>query len=84
MSSPLPPGGALPEGLQLPEVIITRRNRTVSMSGRIDHNVIQEGTVRFFCRSKGHGFIDPLVKVRMPTEDCFSYINVADNCILKG
>ena len=52
------------------------------MSGRIDHNVIQEGTVRFFCRSKGHGFIDPLVKVRMPTEDCFSYINVADNCIL--
>ena len=65
MSSPLPTaGGALPEGLLLPEVIITRRTRTVSMSGRIDHNVVQEGAVRFFCRSKGHGFIDPLVKVR--------------------
>ena len=63
MSSPLLPSGDLPEGLLLPDVIITRRTRTVSMSGRIDHNVIQEGTIRFFCRSKGHGFIDPIVKV---------------------
>ena len=70
MSSPLLSGGALPEGLLLPEVIITRRTRTVSMSGRIDHNVIQEGTVRFFCRSKGHGFIDPLVKVRTQRQHC--------------
>lgn len=77
MSSPLPPGGALPEGLQLPEVIITRRNRTVSMSGRIDHNVIQEGTVRFFCRSKGHGFIDPLVKDNstLPSHPVFVHIS---------
>ena len=64
MTSPVLPSGDLPEGLLLPDVIITRRTRTVSMSGRIDHNVIQEGTIRFFCRSKGHGFIDPIVKVR--------------------
>ena len=63
MTSPVLPGGDLPEGFFLPDVIITRRTRTVSMSGGIDHNVIQEGTIRFFCRSKGHGFIDPIVKV---------------------
>ena len=28
------------------------------MSGRIESNV-RDGTVRFFCRSNGHGFIDP-------------------------
>ena len=27
------------------------------MNGRIEEDV-HEGTVRFFCRSKGHGFID--------------------------
>ena len=39
MTSPLnrslSPQGGLPEGLRLPEVIITRRTRTISMNGRI-------------------------------------------------
>ena len=65
MTSPLnrslsPQGlqGSLPEGLRLPEVIITRRTRTISMNGRIDEDDVHEGTVKFFCRSRGHGFID--------------------------
>ena len=54
-----PQGGfsPFPDGLRLPEVIITRRTRTQSMNGRIEDE-IREGTVKFFCRSRGHGFID--------------------------
>jgi hypothetical protein len=29
----------MPEGLRLPDVIITRRTRTISMSGRIEDEV---------------------------------------------
>jgi cold shock CspA family protein len=47
----------MPEGLRLPDIIITRRTRTISMSGRIEDEV-RTGTVKFFCRSRGHGFID--------------------------
>ena len=47
----------IPEGLRLPEIIITRRTRTQSMNGRIGDEV-HDGTVKFFCRSRGHGFID--------------------------
>eukprot|EP00093_Oithona_nana_P004890 04890.XXX_48180_49206_1 [CDS] Oithona nana genome sequencing. len=47
----------MPEGLRLPEIIITRRTRTQSMNGRIGDEV-HDGTVKFFCRSRGHGFID--------------------------
>ena len=58
----------MPMGLKLPDVIVTRRTRTLSMNGRIEDEV-HEGTVRFFCRSKGHGFIDDgQDRVR---EDCF-------------
>merc|ERR1712018_488221 len=55
-----PPGGPLspiPDGLRLPEINITRRTRTQSMNGRIGDE-IHEGSVKFFCRSRGHGFID--------------------------
>lgn len=55
VNSPGSPG--VPQGLMLPDIIITRRTRTLSMNGRIEEDV-HEGTVRFFCRSKGHGFID--------------------------
>jgi len=51
------PGTPIPLGLKLPDVIVTRRTRTLSMNGRIEDEV-REGQVRFFCRSKGHGFID--------------------------
>ena len=47
----------IPSGLSLPEIIITRRTRTHSMNGRIGEE-IHEGIVKFFCRSRGHGFID--------------------------
>lgn len=47
----------IPAGLSLPEIIITRRTRTHSMNGRIEDE-IHQGTVKFFCRSRGHGFID--------------------------
>ena len=90
MSSPLLPSGDLPEGLLLPDVIITRRTRTVSMSGRIDHNVIQEGTIRFFCRSKGHGFIDPIVKVGIcslyfgcPMVPFFNFLWILTSCTCR-
>lgn len=55
-------GSPIPEGLRVPDLIITRRTRTHSMSGRIEDHV-QEGTVKFFCRSRGHGFIDPKKEV---------------------
>lgn len=54
LSSNSPP---IPAGLSLPEIIITRRTRTHSMNGRIGDEV-HEGIVKFFCRSRGHGFID--------------------------
>merc|ERR1712156_124424 len=47
----------IPSGLSLPEIIITRRTRTHSMNGRIGEE-IHEGIVKFFCRSRGHGFDD--------------------------
>lgn len=48
-----------PSHLQLPSPIITRRTRTASTSDRAMRNPIDEGKVKSFCRSKGHGFITP-------------------------
>lgn len=48
-----------PSHLQLPSPIITRRTRTASTSDRAMRNPIEEGKVRSFSRSKGHGFITP-------------------------
>ncbi len=42
----------------IPEVIVTKRTRTVSMCGRIVDEE-EEGTVKYFCRSRGHGIINP-------------------------
>lgn len=42
----------------LPDVIVTRRTRTDSLCGRINDD-IDTGTVKYFCRSRGHGFIIP-------------------------
>ena len=44
--------------LVLPEVIVTKRNRTESVCGRIEDDCCR-GTVKYFCRSRGHGFIVP-------------------------
>merc|ERR1711981_431367 len=72
VNSPGSPG--MPQGLMLPDIIITRRTRTISMNGRIEEDV-HEGTVRFFCRSKGHGFID---------DDTATAIAEAKNNITNG
>lgn len=48
-----------PSHLQLPSPIITRRTRTASTSDRAMRNPIEEGKVKSFSRSKGHGFITP-------------------------
>ena len=45
------------EGLRIPDQIVTKRTRTLSVSGRIE-NEVRDGTVKFFCRSRGHGFVD--------------------------
>ena len=43
--------------LSLPSPIITRRTRTNSTSAKAFENPIEKGTVKMFCREKGHGFI---------------------------
>ena len=75
VNSPGSPG--MPQGLMLPDIIITRRTRTISMNGRIEEDV-HEGTVRFFCRSKGHGFIDDDIATATAEAKVCSW-----NCILK-
>ncbi|EAA11357.4 cold shock domain-containing protein CG9705 [Anopheles arabiensis] len=59
---PPPPVSSIPSSpshLQLPSPIITRRTRTASTSDRAMRNPIEEGKVKSFSRSKGHGFITP-------------------------
>ncbi len=40
----------------LPDVIVTKRNRSDSVCNRILEEE-ESGTVKYFCRSRGHGFI---------------------------
>lgn len=39
-------------------MIVTRRSRTEAVCGRILDEV-ETGTLKYFCRSRGHGFITP-------------------------
>ncbi|CAG5129932.1 unnamed protein product [Candidula unifasciata] len=43
----------------IPSPIPTRRTRTKSMSERAAEGPTHKGTVKFFCRQRGHGFIHP-------------------------
>ncbi|XP_023017477.1 cold shock domain-containing protein CG9705 [Leptinotarsa decemlineata] len=43
----------------IPSPIITKRNRTPSMCERIVKSKTLFGTIKSFCREKGHGFITP-------------------------
>ncbi|KAF5279968.1 hypothetical protein FQA39_LY18189 [Lamprigera yunnana] len=43
----------------IPSPMITRRNRTPSMSERTLDSPEHTGTIKTFCREKGHGFIIP-------------------------
>ncbi|GJQ83246.1 hypothetical protein Trydic_g8843 [Trypoxylus dichotomus] len=45
--------------LKVPSPIITRRNRTASTSERILKTPELDGTIKSFCKQKGHGFITP-------------------------
>ncbi|XP_071525674.1 cold shock domain-containing protein CG9705-like [Panulirus ornatus] len=59
------PGSLTPDSpnkgllLQIPSPIITRRNRTKSTTDIANSNPDVKGKVKYFCRSKGHGFITP-------------------------
>nr|ACO10456.1 Cold shock domain-containing protein C2 [Caligus rogercresseyi]ACO11708.1 Cold shock domain-containing protein C2 [Caligus rogercresseyi] len=48
----------LSEALDPPETFVTRRTRTESTSGKTTENLV-EGTVKYFCRSRGFGFLTP-------------------------
>jgi len=43
--------------LPIPSPLITKRNRTPSTCERAMGNPIERGTIRYFSRTKGHGFI---------------------------
>lgn len=53
MSSPIK------ETLVVPNNVTTKRNRTASTSEKALQNPELHGTVKSFCREKGHGFITP-------------------------
>ncbi|XP_050420819.1 cold shock domain-containing protein CG9705 [Adelges cooleyi] len=46
-------------GLLAPSPIVTRRTRTDSTSALALRNPQVTGNVKYFCKSKGHGFITP-------------------------
>ena len=52
------PVGCSGDGNNVPDVIVTRRSRSDSVWGRT-YEDIETGAVKYFCRSKGHGFITP-------------------------
>lgn len=41
----------------IPSPIIHRRNRTISQSTRAAEASEEGGTISYFCREKGHGFV---------------------------
>lgn len=55
----------------MPSPIITRRTRTASTCDRAMRNPLIHGTVKNFCRNKGHGFITP----KEGGEDIFVHIS---------
>ncbi|KAG0712121.1 Cold shock domain-containing protein [Chionoecetes opilio] len=70
------PGSNTPDSpnkrmLQIPSPIVTRRTRTKSTSEIAFSNPEVKGKVRYFCRSKGHGFIVP----ENGTEEIFLHIS---------
>lgn len=53
------------DSLPVPDVIVTRRNRSDSVCGKIFEDV-EMATVKYFCRSRGHGFVKPDKVRRVP------------------
>ncbi|XP_076023665.1 calcium-regulated heat-stable protein 1 [Genypterus blacodes] len=61
-SQATPPAGSpesLPPDRLIPSPLPTRRNRTCSASVRAAEGPLFTGVCKYFCRSKGHGFITP-------------------------
>lgn len=54
-----PPRADAPHTFHLPSPIPTKRNRTYSQSQRAHAGPVHFGSVKSFCREKGHGFIQP-------------------------
>lgn len=54
-----------------PEKYVARSNRSNSLVGRIVDDVLY-GSIKYFCRSRGHGFINPDGN---PYEDLFVHIS---------
>ncbi|XP_061568147.1 calcium-regulated heat-stable protein 1 [Cololabis saira] len=46
-------------GYLVPSPLPTRRNRTTSATDRAAEGPVFTGVCKYFCRSKGHGFITP-------------------------
>uniref|UniRef100_A0A7G3ADT2 Conserved oligomeric Golgi complex subunit 6 n=1 Tax=Lutzomyia longipalpis TaxID=7200 RepID=A0A7G3ADT2_LUTLO len=60
------------QSLQLPDAgFRTKRTRTASTSARALENPVERGTIKSFCRSKGHGFVTP----QSGGEDIFVHIS---------
>nr|ACO11946.1 Cold shock domain-containing protein C2 [Lepeophtheirus salmonis] len=58
LSSTTTTPGIIAESRDPPETYGTRRTRTESTAGKIVEN-LHEGIVKYFCRSRGFGFITP-------------------------
>ena len=57
--------------MSIPSPLITRRTRTASMSERALESPELSGTIKSFCREKGHGFVTPATG----GEDIFVHIS---------
>lgn len=83
---PIPKGGTpcsspsaahSPGGLHIPHLfhgghVITKRNRSNSTYERAKDNPIEKGVIKYFSRSKGHGFV---TNPQRPGEDLFVHIS---------
>jgi len=69
IGSPSSPGFG--QALSVPQVIITKRTRTHSTNERALLNPVVSGKIKYFSRSKGHGFIQDKTR----GEDIFVHIS---------
>ncbi|KAG5872919.1 hypothetical protein JTB14_031077 [Gonioctena quinquepunctata] len=56
----------------IPSPLVTKRNRTPSVCERIVKSRNLYGTIKYFCREKGHGFITPEDSI---TDEVFVHVS---------